>query len=61
VKEVMDTPSNLLEHVAGRLRDAIEAEFPWIPEFQVSVAKLDPPVGGSAAMARVTVKGGCGE
>ncbi len=54
----MAVPSNLLEHVAGRIRDAIEAAFPDLPEFEVSVSKLAPPVGGPAAAAKVTVKGG---
>ena len=54
----MAVPSNLLEHVAGRIRDAIEREFPDIPEFEVGVCKLAPPVGGAAAMAKLSVKGG---
>ncbi len=54
----MATPSDLLENVAGRIRGAIESEFPWIPEFEVCVTKKNPPVGGRAAAARVSVKGG---
>ena len=56
----MAVPSELLENVAGRIRDAIEEAIPEIPEFEVSVSKLDPPVGGPAAMAKVTLKGGRG-
>lgn len=56
----MAEPSELLENVAGRIRDAIAAAFPAIPEFEVSVSKLNPPVGGAAAIARVSLKGGRG-
>ena len=58
VAEQMASPSNLLEHVAGRIRDAIEEAFPELEEFEVSIAKLAPPVGGPAECARVTLKGG---
>lgn len=54
----MAIPSNLLEHVAGRMRNAIEDAFPYLKEFEISVSKLNPPVGGSAACARVTLRGG---
>ena len=44
--------------VAGRIRDAVEAAFPDLEEFEISISKLNPPVGGPADVARVTVKGG---
>ena len=59
VAHCMGEPSNLLENVAGRIRDAIEAEFPSLPGFEISISKKNPPVGGNASVARVTVKGGC--
>ena len=59
VAEQMAIPSNLLEHVAGRIRDAIEEAFPELEEFEISISKLAPPVGGPAECARVTLKGGC--
>ena len=59
VAEQMAVPSNLLENVAGRIRDAIEEAFPELEEFEISVAKLAPPVGGTVECARVTLKGGC--
>lgn len=54
----MAAPSELLEHVAGRIRDAVEAAFPALEWFEVSVSKLNPPVGGPAAAATIKVKGG---
>ena len=58
IAEQMAIPSNLLEHVAGRIRDAIEEAFPELEEFEIAIAKLAPPVGGPAECARVTLKGG---
>lgn len=55
IEEQMTIPSNLLENVAGRIRDAIEEAFPNLEEFEISVTKLAPPVGGPADCARVTL------
>ena len=60
VAEQMAIPSNLLENVTGRIRDAIEEAFPELEEFEITVAKLAPPVGGPADCARVTLEGGSG-
>lgn len=51
----MAIPSNLLEHVAGRIVNALAAAYPWLPEFSVSVTKYNPPVEGPAACSRVTL------
>jgi len=55
VKREMEIPSNLLEHVAGRILRAIEAECPDIPEFSITVTKENPPVDGPTMMSRVTL------
>lgn len=44
IKEVMATPSQLLEHLCGRLRDALSDRFPAIISGRVRVAKLNPPI-----------------
>ena len=54
VASQMSTPSNLLEHVASRIVDAISAAFPELGAFKVTVSKKNPPVQGPAAWARVT-------
>lgn len=46
VAQQMMVPSNLLEHVALRIRNAIMAQFPQIEHIEVSIAKKNPPVGG---------------
>ena len=54
----MKQPSNLIENVAGRIRDAIEEAFPELEEFEISVSKLNPPLGGQVDCARITLSGG---
>ena len=46
VKREMMQPSNLLEHVARRIGDAVIAEFPAVENVTVNVYKLNPPLGG---------------
>jgi len=56
IAKEMETPSNLLENVAGRIADSIQAEFPGILNFKVRVSKKNPPVNGPAAWARITIE-----
>lgn len=56
VAEQMSVPSNLLEHVAGRIASAIRDRHPELDRFSVSVTKYNPPVNGIADSARVTVE-----
>lgn len=58
IKREMSSPSDLLEHVAGRIVKAIESEIPAFTRFSVRVSKSNPPVGGVCAWSRVTLKGG---
>lgn len=44
VKTVMATPSQLLEHVVGRIRAAILEAYPAIDGGEITVRKLTPPV-----------------
>ena len=52
----MAVPSNLLEHVAGRIATAIKAAHPELKHFSVSVTKFNPPVKGPADSSRVTIE-----
>lgn len=56
VAREMETPSNLLEHVVGRIADSIRASFPQLESIEVRVSKKNPPVGGECEWARVTVR-----
>lgn len=55
VRREMETPSALLEHVAGRIVRAISDEIPEFETFTISVAKQRPPVEGVAAWSKVTL------
>lgn len=46
VKEQMEVPSKLIEHVAQRILDVAFKEFPQIQELEVKLSKLNPPLGG---------------
>ncbi len=44
--EVMSRPSSLLEHVVGRLAEAVAKRFPQATSLHVRLCKLNPPMGG---------------
>ena len=46
VSEVMSEPSQLIENVAGRIREAIVARWPEVNGGSVRVCKPFPPIGG---------------
>jgi dihydroneopterin aldolase len=53
VKSEMMKPSDLLEHVAGRIGQAVFDTFPQVRSLQVSVTKLNPPMGADCDGAGV--------
>ena len=55
VAQEMATPSDLLEHVAGRIMKALAAKFPQLETFSVRVSKKRPPVNGIVQWSRITV------
>lgn len=55
VAEEMAKPSDLLEHVAGRIVKALEAGFPEFVNFSVRVSKKRPPVDGIVQWSRITL------
>jgi len=57
VKEEMDNPSQLIEHVTGRIMRALKTKFPQMHETTVKISKLNPPVNGEAGKASVTITG----
>jgi dihydroneopterin aldolase len=46
IKQQMEMKSHLLEHIAGRILDAIYAEMEGIKKATVKVSKMNPPMGG---------------
>lgn len=55
VKKEMETPSDLLEHVAGRIVKAIAGKYPEFSSFSVRVSKQKPPVDGYVQWSRITL------
>ena len=55
VKEEMAKPSKLLEHVAGRIGKRIFSEYPTIGKIQLSINKVNPPMGADCDGAGVEV------
>lgn len=51
----MEVRSNLLEHVAGRIKQKIIVQFPEIKRIEISLEKLNPPIKGKCKATRVTL------
>lgn len=56
IKGEMAHPSHLLEHVAGRIISKIGSVFPYIIDAQITIDKINPPLGGRVGASRVTLK-----
>ena len=55
VKTEMMQPSNLLEHVAGRIVSAIEKQFPQVTSIDLELTKQNPPMGADCEGAGVEI------
>lgn len=55
VREEMAVPSKLLEHVAGRIAHRLFSDFPEIQKLQLSITKMNPPMGADSDGAGVEV------
>lgn len=56
VKEEMELPSRLLEHVCGRIADRLFRDFPQIEEIELRLAKRNPPMGADIEAAGVELR-----
>ena len=55
VKDEMDTPSRLLEHVAGRIARRILNDFPAVSAVSMELTKQNPPMGADCVGAGVAL------
>ena len=55
IKEEMAIPSNLIEHVAGRIIKKILHTYPDISKVKIRLAKINPPVEGEIREAAVVI------
>ena len=53
--EEMAIPSQLLEHVAGRMLRRLFNDFPAIEDIDIKLAKQNPPMGADIAVAGVEI------
>lgn len=53
IKEEMEQPSHLLEHVARRIRNRLLSSYPAMQQPRVEVSKLNPPLGGQTEKVSV--------
>lgn len=51
----MQQPSKLLEHVAGRMAEAIGKTFPQVTSIDLELIKLNPPMGADCEGASVEI------
>ncbi|UII34858.1 dihydroneopterin aldolase [Fulvivirga ulvae] len=56
VKDEMEQPSKLLEHVVNRMINRVLDEIPAVKKVKISLSKFDPPIGGLCRAATITVK-----
>ena len=55
-KREMDIPSQLLEHVAGRIVKAITTAFPEVTSIDLELTKQNPPMGADCEGVGVVLK-----
>ncbi len=55
VKSQMGMKSHLLEHIAGRILDAIYAEMQGIEKVTIKISKMNPPMGGQIGSVSVVM------
>ena len=55
VAREMAIPSDLIEHVAWRIKHALQLSFPQATDIRVAVAKKNPPLSLQVAWAEVEI------
>ena len=55
VKREMNIPSKLLEHVGGRIANAILNEFPSVSKVDLRLMKQNPPMGAELEGAGIEI------
>lgn len=58
IKKEMEQKSNLLEHVAQRIIDRVQKEFPQAQDVRVKISKMNPPIEGVMKCVSVTMGSG---
>lgn len=53
VKQEMEIRSKLIETVAKRIAEKLQQQYSWVGEWEVSLTKFNPPVGGNLGQSRI--------
>ena len=57
ISDIMkNTKSNLLEHLASNIIDALFSKFPQLQKAKIRIDKLNPPMGGKIGKVGVEIK-----
>ncbi len=56
VKEEMEIPSKLIEHVAGRIHQRLQKEVKGVSQLITTLYKLEAPLGGPLDYVSVTLQ-----
>jgi dihydroneopterin aldolase len=56
IKEEVDRPSKLIEHLAQRIVDRIKKEFDKVERITVKVSKYNPPITGEVEKVSVVIE-----
>ena len=55
VKNEMEIPSRLLEHVTNRIANRITTEFKEVTKLKITISKINPPLGGEMKQVSVVL------
>lgn len=61
VKQEMEKPSKLIEHVAGRIAKNLLSGFEKLDKIVLKISKINPPMGGQVKSACVVLEKGRGK
>ena len=53
IRQEMEIPSQLVEHVAGRIAHHVFDNFPAVTSIDLSITKVNPPIGADCGGAGV--------
>jgi len=56
INKEMSVPSNLLEHVAGRILRKIKSTYPEAKKILINIAKERPPITGEISSSAVEIE-----
>jgi len=56
IKDQMEIPSKLIEHIGQRIMDKIISTFPQIQSLELTLSKLNPPLGGKVESVSIVLE-----